>query len=307
MAGVVETSHTFLTDEVITSQAMNDIIDETTFTADALANGTLAITAGKLKVATSGITSNEVAVDSITTNAIVNLNVTGAKVAEKTLTASKVADNTLTALQIANETLTALQIANATITAAKLNGAQTGNAPIYGCRAWVNFNGATASNLTGTYARSGTTVTVTISNHGLLVGHQAFLDFTSGLAADGLFTVTSVANVNTFTVTHVTSGATSGNVTLQLRQIRGSGNISNVGYVGFGNYIVNFTTALPSDTYQVNGTASGSAAHPVVAVSQAYDSTATTSSLRIYTSTTGGGGSNGFLFESNHVNVSIFG
>lgn len=32
-------------------------------------------------------------------------------------------------------------IADANITAAKLDGAQTGSAPIYGCRAWVNFDG----------------------------------------------------------------------------------------------------------------------------------------------------------------------
>jgi hypothetical protein len=32
-------------------------------------------------------------------------------------------------------------IADANVTAAKLSGAQTGSAPIYGCRAWVNFDG----------------------------------------------------------------------------------------------------------------------------------------------------------------------
>ena len=32
-------------------------------------------------------------------------------------------------------------IADANATAAKLSGAQTGTAPIYGCRAWVNFDG----------------------------------------------------------------------------------------------------------------------------------------------------------------------
>jgi hypothetical protein len=32
-------------------------------------------------------------------------------------------------------------IANATITAAKLDGAQSGSAPIYAARAWVNFDG----------------------------------------------------------------------------------------------------------------------------------------------------------------------
>jgi hypothetical protein len=33
------------------------------------------------------------------------------------------------------------QLANGAVTAAKLSGAQTGSAPIYGCRAWVNFDG----------------------------------------------------------------------------------------------------------------------------------------------------------------------
>jgi len=32
-------------------------------------------------------------------------------------------------------------IADAAITAAKMSGAQSGSAPIYGARAWVNFNG----------------------------------------------------------------------------------------------------------------------------------------------------------------------
>ena len=32
-------------------------------------------------------------------------------------------------------------IADANVTASKLSGAQTGTAPIYGCRAWVNFDG----------------------------------------------------------------------------------------------------------------------------------------------------------------------
>lgn len=39
-----------------------------------------------------------------------------------------------------NSVLTA-DIANAQVTAAKLDGAQSGSAPIYGARAWVNFNG----------------------------------------------------------------------------------------------------------------------------------------------------------------------
>jgi len=68
MPGVVETTHTFATNEVITSTLMNNIIDETLFASDALANTTLALTAGKMKVGT--ITSNEMGAGAITTNAV---------------------------------------------------------------------------------------------------------------------------------------------------------------------------------------------------------------------------------------------
>ena len=79
MAGVVETTNTFATNNVITSTAMNNIIDQTLFTSDAIvsSNTTLALVAGKLKVGT--ITSNEMGVDSVTTNAIADGAVTQAK------------------------------------------------------------------------------------------------------------------------------------------------------------------------------------------------------------------------------------
>jgi hypothetical protein len=43
---------------------------------------------------------------------------------------------------------TASDVANGAVTAAKLNGGQTGSAPIFGCRAWVNFDGT--KNTSGT-------------------------------------------------------------------------------------------------------------------------------------------------------------
>ena len=67
----------------------------------------------------------------------------------------------------------------------------------------------TTAALTGTYVRSGTTVTATITNHGYSVGESVTIDFTSGGAADGTFTITSVADANTFTVTHGDSGTIS--------------------------------------------------------------------------------------------------
>ena len=37
--------------------------------------------------------------------------------------------------------LTTASLQDNSVTAAKLNGGQTGSAPVYGCRAWVNFDG----------------------------------------------------------------------------------------------------------------------------------------------------------------------
>jgi hypothetical protein len=67
--------------------------------------------------------------------------------------------------------------------------------------------------LSGTYSRSATTVTVTATAHGLVVGELVDLDFTTGTATDGVYTV-ATATTNSFTVTSATSGTTSGNVTL---------------------------------------------------------------------------------------------
>ena len=71
---------------------------------------------------------------------------------------------------------------------------------------------APVASFTGTYSRTGTTVTVTKTSHGLAVNSQVYLDFTSGTAVDGSYQVTAVT-ANTFTVTTTASGTTSGNVT----------------------------------------------------------------------------------------------
>lgn len=65
-----------------------------------------------------------------------------------------------------------------------------------------------------TYTRSGTTITVTLAAHGYIVGRKLYLDFTSGAATDGDYTVATVAT-DTFTVVSAASGTTSGNVTIQ--------------------------------------------------------------------------------------------
>ncbi len=126
-------------------------------------------------------------------------------------------------------------------------------ATAYGCRAWVNFDGTANSNLTGTYSRTSpsTTVTVTITAHGLTTGDSVFLDFTSGTGVDGTYTAT-VTGLNTFTVTTVASTTTSGNVTLRENTIRASGNVSSVADNGTGDYTVNFTNAMPDANYSIS-------------------------------------------------------
>ena len=69
-----------------------------------------------------------------------------------------------------------------------------------------------------TYAQSGTTITVTKSNHNYFIGDQIYLDFTTGSATDDTLAIVSRTQ-NTFTLTAATSATTSGNVTYYLSTI----------------------------------------------------------------------------------------
>ena len=128
--------------------------------------------------------------------------------------------------------------------------------PIYACRAWVSFDGTAANNLAGTYARTGTDVTVSATAHGLIVGNVVRLDFTGGTptaAADDTYTVTAVDDANTFHVTTAATGTSSGGtVSILRRLIRSAGNVSSVTYLNTaGDYVVNFAVAMPDANYAV--------------------------------------------------------
>jgi len=137
--GVVNTTYTFTSTDTITSAKMNNIIDETTFTSDAIQGTTLQVVSpGKLAVSAGGVTSNEMAANSVVTAAITDSNVTTAKIADSNVTTAKIADSNVTTAKIAD----------ANITAAKLSGAQTGTAPIFGVRAWGSFDGSASTPIT---------------------------------------------------------------------------------------------------------------------------------------------------------------
>ncbi len=64
-------------------------------------------------------------------NSVGDLSVSTAKIQTGAITTDKIADGAVVTVDISN----------GAITAEKLNGAQSGSAPIYAARAWVNFNG----------------------------------------------------------------------------------------------------------------------------------------------------------------------
>ena len=95
---------------------------------------------------------------------------------------------------------------------------------------WTDFDGATAfdvnakllvattdsdpdATITGTYAQSGTTITVTKSSHGFAIGSFVVLTFTSGNGVSGNYEI-QTKTTNNFTVTASASQTTSGNVTI---------------------------------------------------------------------------------------------
>jgi hypothetical protein len=78
------------------------------------------------------------------------------------------------------------------------------------------FDTLTAPVTTGTYARSGTTVTVTQASHGLTTGQVIGIDFsvgTGGAATNGNYAVT-VLTSGTFTVTDINSGSITAGATM---------------------------------------------------------------------------------------------
>jgi hypothetical protein len=291
---------------------MNNIIDQTVFTSDAITGSTLAVDTGKLKVNT--ITASEIASNAVTTAKISDGSVTTAKlssgkpvwtnwttaspyISTLTLASGRTsadegdtsilfrsgdpatntsfdasikresgADGKLIIENAVNDTST---VTNGSIEL-KIDGTKhvaiendgkivygtapipvpSGTAPVYGVRAWVNFDATTANDLTGGYSRisPSTTATISITSHGLITGQHVYLDFTAG-TVDGIYEVT-VVDANSFTVTTVeTTTQTSVSVTAPGWSIVSQGNVSFVSKVATGEFVVNFTTEMPNANY----------------------------------------------------------
>lgn len=125
----------------------------------------------------------------------------------------------------------------------------SGAAPVFGCRAWVNFNGTTTANISGTAVRNAgsTTATITITNHGLLTGHRVYINFGATIT-DSSYDITKVDD-NTFTIVTGASTGVTTTATVVLVSIRGQGNVSCVSRASTGVFLINFTVAMPNAFY----------------------------------------------------------
>jgi hypothetical protein len=120
--GVVNTTYTFSGTDTITSAKLNNIIDDTTFTGDAIQGTTLQVVSpGKLAVSAGGITSNELASNSVITAKIADSNITTAKIADSNVTTAKIADANVTVDKLASNAVTTVKILDANVTPAKLS------------------------------------------------------------------------------------------------------------------------------------------------------------------------------------------
>ena len=133
-----------------------------------------------------------------------------------------------------------------------LNAGYGSQTQIYGCRAWVNFNGSAAGTFAGgtstvTRVAASTLCTVTTTTpHNLLQGHIIYA--TSGVVT-GAYSVAS-ATANTFTFNTVeTTALTNVPITFNFNSIVAGQGVSSVANVAVGIKAVNFSFAFPDTNY----------------------------------------------------------
>ena len=150
--------------------------------------------------------------------------------------------------------------------------AQSGSAPFFGVRAWVNFKGDVTNNINDcnfTFNQGTTFVTITTpvdKPHGLVPGNALVVSNPRGPGGGGfsppdvgslmgLFRVATVTSPNTFTYnTNAAADSTrTGTIDLRRRRILASGNVNSVtpstDAADVGSYIINFQTPMNDSNY----------------------------------------------------------
>lgn len=224
------------------------------------------------------------------------------------------AANTVTTSSLVSGSVTTEKIAPGAVTAAKMAGGQSGDAPVYGCRAWVNFSGefidnspvtapstssfsVTAGNDFGFYNDSGAPYTARyLGTRWLIPSIGGVTGATLGgvnVATAG-FQVTEIISptrirvrflsgqIPTSNQTITGTGNPSTGYTFRGLGIREAGNVSGVVRNTDGDFTVNFTIPMPTMHYVPMCTIKASAD-----TSKNFDfvsaHTVSTSAIRIFT------------------------
>jgi len=183
--------------------------------------------------------------------------------------------------------------------------------------AWVNFNGtfADTSGQSGTYACSGSTITITDTAHGLSVGDSIHAAFTRSAGdtttiTDDFFVVLTVPSADTFTIqTVVATTDQSGSVvydsdaataTAGSGPIRAAYNVSSITDYALGQYEIHFENAMPDENYALVAQA-GNGSTLQTAGTSFSGAAPTTTSARICVDNGGGA-----IADRQYVFVSIF-
>ena len=174
------------------------------------------------------------------------------------------------------------------------------DAPIYACRAWVNFRGTSQS---GTLNTSGP---VTGLYTATVTGATTFtIEYSSTT-----YTVTTSGNLEVGDGEGVDLTISGTSVTIDT-QIRESGNVSTVVDNGTGDYTVNFETAMLDANYSATFGArrqdDTSDPRNLAAISEKSNATKLSSSLRIINvSASSGGFLSSKAIDFEVINVAIF-
>ena len=278
--GAVDTTYTFTATDTITSAKMNNIIDQTTITTDAIIGTTLDVASGKLKIRSSGITSNEMGSSSVTTSAIAD----GAVIPAKLSAGGPSWDGAGGTLTLSSRAI------------------ELGNGITSDTASYIDFHSSfpIIDNDARIIRESGANATLTISNIGTgAIVMSASSGVTFGTAnmptPSGSAPIYGIRAWVNFDASRDASGAT--NASNTNRFIRSSGNVTSVLKTGTGKFTVTFTAAMPNTNYVVTSSA-GLAGSPRFACADR--TTATTTSIEIETDNVSGAVAD---FTENNVMV----
>jgi hypothetical protein len=231
--GVVNTTYTFTSTDTITSAKMNNIIDDTTFTSDAIQGTTLQVVSpGKLAVSASGITSNELASNAVVTAKIADGAVTPAKFS----TAGPSWDG-------AGGTFTLSQAA-----------IELGNGITSNNNSFIDFHSSfpIIDHDARIIRESGVNGTLTISN----IGTGSIIS-----SASGGFQFASAPMPNPVGTAPIYGARAWANIAISpTRSVASQANVTSATKIDTTHTQVTFTTAMPDDVYVVSGCAKNDAA-----------------------------------------------